>query len=121
MLATSRALAKDAAELVEVDYEPLPAAVDVWAAAQDGAPLAREGLESNVSYVWKLATDDVDKVFSDADVTVKRRYVQPRLIPNAMETRAVVAQVGAERRHDHVVDDADPAHPQGASRRRRSG
>ena len=92
VLATSKALAKDAAELVEVDYEPLPAAVDVWESAQDGATLAHEDLESNVSYVWKLATDDVDKAFADADVTVKRRYYQPRLIPTAMETRAVVAR-----------------------------
>ena len=93
VLATSRSLAKDAAELVEIDYEPLPATVDVWASAQAGAPLAHETLESNVSYVWKLETDDVAAAFAAADVTVKRRYYQPRLIPNAMEPRAVAARI----------------------------
>ena len=42
--------------------------------------------------MWALVTDGVDKAFAEADVTVKRRYYQPRLIPNAMETRAVVAR-----------------------------
>jgi aerobic carbon-monoxide dehydrogenase large subunit len=93
VLATSKALARDAAELVMVDYDPLPATVDVGASAKDDAPPAHVGLESNVSYVWKLETDAVEKAFADADVTVKRRYYQPRLIPTAMETRAVAARM----------------------------
>ena len=93
VLATTRALAKDAAELVVVDYEPLPVAVDLGEAVKDGSPTAHESLESNVSYVWKLETDAVEAAFAAADVTVKRRYYQPRLIPNAMEPRAVVARI----------------------------
>jgi carbon-monoxide dehydrogenase large subunit len=94
VVAESRALAKDAAELVEVDYEPLPVTVDVEASLADGAPLVHEGLGSNECYVWKLATDDADDVFAAADVVVSRRYRQPRLIPNAIEPRAVLAQAG---------------------------
>ena len=93
VLATSRALAKDAAELVEVDYDPLPRRGRRLGGGPGRRAARPRRLESNVSYVWKLATDDVDKAFADADVTVKRRYVQPRLIPNAMETRAVVARL----------------------------
>jgi carbon-monoxide dehydrogenase large subunit len=93
VLAESRALAKDAAELVEIDYEPLDAAVDVWESSQDGSTRAHQSLESNVSYVWKLETDDVAAAFDAADVVVKRRYYQPRLIPNAMEPRAVAARL----------------------------
>ena len=93
VIAASRALASDAAELVEVDYEPLPVAVAVEAAAQDGAPLVHEELGTNVCYVWKLETDAFDEAVARADVVVERRYYQPRLIPNAMEPRGLVARV----------------------------
>ncbi len=94
VVADSRALAKDAAELVEVDYEPLPAAVGVAASLAEGATLAHESLGTNECYVWKLATEGVDDVFAGADVVVSRSYYQPRLIPNAMEPRSVLAQAG---------------------------
>ena len=89
VIADTRAHAVDAAELVEVDYEPLDAIVDVEAAAQDGATLVHEELGTNVSYVWKLETGAFD---DGADVIVKHRYVQPPLIPNAIEPRGVVAR-----------------------------
>ncbi len=92
VVAETRAGAKDAAELVEVDYEPLPAAVDVEAAAKDGAPLVHDELGTNVSYVWKLEAGEVDAAFANAAATVKERYYHPRLIPNAMEPRGIVVQ-----------------------------
>ncbi len=94
VIAESRVLAKDAAELVEVSYEPLPAAVEVGASLEDGAPLVHTEFGTNECYVWKLATDDVDDVFARADVVVSHTYYQPRLIPNAIEPRAVLAQAG---------------------------
>jgi carbon-monoxide dehydrogenase large subunit len=92
VLAESRAAAKDAAALVEVDYEPLPAVTDVAEAAADGAPLVHEDFGTNDSYTWVLQTGEIDEVFSSADVVVKERYVQQRLVPNAMEPRAVLAE-----------------------------
>jgi aerobic carbon-monoxide dehydrogenase large subunit len=92
VIAGTRAAARDAAELVEVDYEPLAAAVDVEAAAQDGAPLVHDELGTNVSYVWKLEAGEVDAAFASAAATVKERYYHPRLIPTAMEPRGVVVQ-----------------------------
>ena len=89
VIADTRAHAIDAAELVDVDYEPLDVLVDVEAAAQDGAALVHEELGTNVSYVWKLETGAFD---DGADVIVKHRYVQPPLIPNAIEPRGVVAR-----------------------------
>ena len=89
VIADTPAHAVDAAELVDVDYEPLDALVDVAAAAQDGSALVHEELGTNVSYVWKLETGTFD---DGADVIVKHRYVQPPLIPNAMEPRGVVAR-----------------------------
>jgi len=94
VVAESRALAKDAAELVEVDYEPLPSTADIEKALEDGAPLVHSDLGTNECYVWKLETDHVQAAIDAADVVVTRRYIQPRLIPNAIEPRGVLAQVG---------------------------
>jgi aerobic carbon-monoxide dehydrogenase large subunit len=94
VIAETRTLAKDAAELVEVEYEQLPAVADIEKAMADGAPIVHSDFESNECYVWKLETDDVQAAIDAADVVVTRRYRQPRLIPNAIEPRGVIAQVG---------------------------
>lgn len=92
VLATSRQAAADAAELVNVDYTPLPAVIDLEEAAAD-ARVIHSDLGTNVSYVWELTPDAaaVDAAFKTAVHVVKRRYIQQRLIPAAMEPRGVVA------------------------------
>jgi carbon-monoxide dehydrogenase large subunit len=92
IVAETRALAKDAAELVAVEYEPLPVVTDVEAAAKAGAPLVHDELGTNVSYVWTLSAGEVDRLFAEAAVTVKERYRQQRLVPNAIEPRSVLVQ-----------------------------
>jgi len=95
VVAESRALAKDAAELVEVEYEQLPSVGDVVKALEDGAPLVHSDLETNECYVWKLESEGgVEEAIAAADVVVTRSYRQPRLIPNAIEPRGLLAQVG---------------------------
>jgi len=95
VVAESRALAKDAAELVEVVYEQLPSVADVEKALGDDAPLVHSELATNECYVWKLESEGgVDDAIAAADVVVTRHYRQPRLIPNAIEPRGVMAQVG---------------------------
>jgi carbon-monoxide dehydrogenase large subunit len=94
VLAETRRQAKDAAELVEVDYEPLDAVVDVGNALEDGAALVHPDLGTNECYVWRLDTDATGQAIEDADVVVTRTYRQPRLIPNAIEPRAVLAIPG---------------------------
>ena len=91
VIAESRALAKDAAELVEVDYEELPAVIDPEEALADGAPILHDDLGTNHCFTWKLEGGDVEGVFGNAPVTVKERYRQQRLIPNAIEPRGVIA------------------------------
>ncbi|HEY2372277.1 MAG TPA: xanthine dehydrogenase family protein molybdopterin-binding subunit [Gaiellaceae bacterium] len=86
----SREAAEDAIELVEVDYEPLPAVADVEAALADGAPLVHDEFGTNQCYTWTLETGEVDGLFAEAAVTVSERYRQNRLVPNAIEPRAVV-------------------------------
>jgi carbon-monoxide dehydrogenase large subunit len=92
VVAETRALAEDAAELVEVEYEPLTAVVDPEEALGDGAPLVHEEFETNRCYTWALKTDNADTVFDEAAVRVEERYRQQRLVPNAIEPRGVLAQ-----------------------------
>jgi len=91
VVAADRYKAQDALEHIDVDYEPLPAVVDVEAALEDGSPLAHEQFGTNECYTWPLGTGDIDEAFENADVVVKGRYIQQRLIPSAIEPRAVVA------------------------------
>ncbi len=83
--------AYDAMELVEVDYEPLPATVDPEASAKDGAPQLHPDIPGNQAFHWTVAGGDVDQAFAAAEVVVTDRIRQQRLIPNAMEPRSAVA------------------------------
>ncbi len=86
-----RYTATDALEAIEVDYEPLPAVVDMEAALADGSPLVHSAAGTNACYVWPFAGgEDYEAVQARADVVVRRRFIQQRLIPMAMEPRAVV-------------------------------
>lgn len=91
VLATDRYLAADAAEAVEVDYEPLPVVLDMEAALSDGADLVHAGKGTNHCYTKHYVCGDYDAAVAAADVVVKRRFLQQRLIPSPMEPRAVVA------------------------------
>ncbi len=92
VLATSNEAARDALESIVVDYDPLPAVVDLEDALSDRV-LVHEDLGTNTSYTWKLdvGLDEVEAAFATAAHVVKERYVQQRLIPMAMEPRAVAA------------------------------
>jgi carbon-monoxide dehydrogenase large subunit len=92
VVATSREGACDASELIRVDYEPLPAVVDPERALDEGAPLVHAEFGTNNCYTWKLSAGEVDDEFARADVTVKGRYRQQRLIPNAIEPRGVIVE-----------------------------
>ncbi len=91
VVATDRYKAQDALEFVEVDYEPLDVIVDMETALEEGAPLVHEDLGTNECFSMPMEVGDVDDAFNRADVVVKERYIQQRLIPNAIEPRATVA------------------------------
>ena len=91
VVAASPALAADAAELVEVDYEPLDAVVSMDAALADGAPQLHDDAPNNTAFEWEVGGGDVDQAQADAEVVISQRLVNQRLIPNAMEGRGVVA------------------------------
>jgi aerobic carbon-monoxide dehydrogenase large subunit len=92
VVAEERDIAKDALDLIEVDFEPLPVVVDAEKAIQPGAPQLHDEVPNNTTFVWKVGGGDIDKAFREADVVVKERIVNQRLIPNAIEPRGMVAQ-----------------------------
>jgi aerobic carbon-monoxide dehydrogenase large subunit len=84
--------ARDAADAVEVDYEPLPSVVDAVEATQDGAPLLYNSVPNNIDFRWEVKGGDPEKAFEEGEVVVKERIINQRLIPNAIEPRAALAQ-----------------------------
>ncbi|MET8049977.1 xanthine dehydrogenase family protein molybdopterin-binding subunit [Streptosporangium sp. NPDC005286] len=89
VVATDRYRAADALEAIEIDYEPLDAVLDMTEALAEGSPKVHEA--GNQAFTWKFAGGDIEEAFRDAPVVIERTYVQQRLIPTAMEPRAVVA------------------------------
>ena len=114
VLADDRYGAVDAAALVEVDYEPLDAVVDLEDALAD-SNVIHEDLGTNASYTWELTpdADAVEAAFSAADHVVSERYIQQRLIPAAMEPRGVVPCPRRSAATSPSTRHADPPHPQG--------
>jgi aerobic carbon-monoxide dehydrogenase large subunit len=92
VLAESRGAAVDAAALIEVDYEPLPVVTNEIEALADGAPRLHEDLESNLCFSWSIGSGDAEAALASSDVRVTQRIVNQRLIPNAIEPRAIVAE-----------------------------
>jgi len=91
VIAADASVATDAADLVEVDYEPLPAVVTMEEAMKSGAPQLHEDAPNNIAFEWEVAGGDVDEAAAQAEVVVKQRLINQRLIPNAMEARGVLA------------------------------
>jgi aerobic carbon-monoxide dehydrogenase large subunit len=89
VVARDRYTAADALAAIEVDYEPLPVVLDMRTALDEGSPKVHEA--GNKSYEWVFANGDMDAAIRDAPVILERTFRQQRLIPCAMEPRAVVA------------------------------
>jgi carbon-monoxide dehydrogenase large subunit len=92
VVATDRYVARDAADLVEVDYEELPAVADPEKAIAEGAPPVHPEWPDNVAFTFHQEGGDTEQAFRDADVVVRQRITSQRLIPTAMETRGVLAE-----------------------------
>ncbi len=90
VVAESAYVARDAGDLVEVAYDPLPAAVDLERAAA-GPPFVHQRAETNVAYTTTLDHGDVEAAFRGAPVVVRQRMVNQRLASVSMETRGTVA------------------------------
>ena len=119
VVAGDRYASQDALEFIEVDYEPLPAIVNMEDALKEDSPLVHEDFGTNECYTYTAnvgntdelfdRTDDpgdagaeirgpevegqgdTDEAFERANVVIKERYIQQRLLPTAIEPRATVA------------------------------
>ena len=97
VVAESPYIAKDALELIAVEYEPLPPVVNPEQAAAPDAPVIRtdkEGVDSNHIYHWESGSkDDTDRAFAGADVVVQLDTFYPRSHPAPLETCGCLADV----------------------------
>jgi aerobic carbon-monoxide dehydrogenase large subunit len=88
--------AADAADAIDVDYEPLPAVTDPWQAAQPNAPLVHPGLtdseDGNIVFRVPMYAGDYTAAQQHADVVIRRRLRNQNLIPGALEPRSVLAE-----------------------------
>ena len=92
VVARSRYLAEDAAEAVIVDYEPLPAVVDVERALEPDAPVLHEAVGTNLAGHRRLVYGDPDRAFAEADVVVRERFRFPKYASTPIETYGVIAR-----------------------------
>ncbi|TAN31418.1 xanthine dehydrogenase family protein molybdopterin-binding subunit [bacterium] len=91
VIAGERYQAADAALLVQVDYDPLPAVMNLDKAMRPGGPTAHSGAPDNIG--WELTySPDSPEAFQEAEVVVRERILQQRLFPIAMEGRGLVAE-----------------------------
>jgi aerobic carbon-monoxide dehydrogenase large subunit len=103
VVARDAASAEDAASAVEVDYDELPPVLDMEAALADGATLVHPDLGTNRNALWVFDSaeagtgGDVEQAIRDAEVVIKRRFHQQRLMPAFMEPRSVVVDPTGEQ------------------------
>ncbi len=93
VLAETRQQAKDAAELIEIDYEDLPGTASVLDALKPGAAVVHDEAPGNLCYDWQIGDKAaVDAAFAGAARVVRLDLTNNRLVPNAMEPRAAIGE-----------------------------
>ena len=92
VVARSRYLAEDAADAVVVEYEPLPAVVDVERALEPDAPILHEAVGTNLAGHRRLVYGDPDRAFAEADVVIRERFRFPKYGSTPIETYGVIAR-----------------------------
>jgi carbon-monoxide dehydrogenase large subunit len=98
IVAETLSQAKDAAELIEVDYEPLPAVVDTSSATDAGAPQVWPEAHNNICYVWETGDQEAtDAAFAGAAHIASLDLVNNRVVVAAIEPRALVGQWDGRR------------------------
>ncbi len=89
--------AKDAAELIQVEYRSLPTVVDTESAADAGRPLVHDDVPSNLAFDWQHGDPDaVDAALAGAAHVTRLRLINNRLVSNPMEPRAAIGEVSAD-------------------------
>ncbi|MGI5284092.1 xanthine dehydrogenase family protein molybdopterin-binding subunit [Nonomuraea polychroma] len=94
VIATDRYCAADALEAIDVEYEQLPAVLDMREALTADSPKVHEA--GNKAFSAKITSGDIEAAFRDAPIVIDRTFRQQRLIPSAMEPRAVMADTDGD-------------------------
>jgi carbon-monoxide dehydrogenase large subunit len=93
VIAEDRYIAEDALNLIEVKFDPLPVVVDAEKATQAGAPQLHENAPNNICMDWSCGNKEgTDNALQNAEVVVKQRVINQRLIPTPIEPRGCIAQ-----------------------------
>jgi carbon-monoxide dehydrogenase large subunit len=92
VVAENKYIARDAVDLIEVDYEELPAVIDEEKAADPKSPVIHEKIGSNVAYKLTAGEGDIEAALKSADKVIKQKILNRRLAPIAMEGRGVLAR-----------------------------
>src|SRR5256712_11452304 len=92
VVAKSRYVAEDAAELVRVSYEPLPAVVDPERALEPDAPVLHDAVGTNLAGHRRLVYGDPDRAFAEAEVVIRERFRYPKYSSTPIETYGVIAR-----------------------------
>ena len=98
VVAEDRYRARDALDLIQVEYEPLPVVTDPEKALSPGSPIIHSEWSDNIAFRWEHKQGDVQAAFKQAHKIVKQRLVHQRLAPIAIETRGTVAQYVASEK-----------------------
>jgi carbon-monoxide dehydrogenase large subunit len=92
VVAGDRYGARDALDLIEVEYEPLTPVVDPEKALTKGSPVLHAGHANNAAYKWELEGGDLKAAFKSADKVISQRILNQRLIPVPLEPRGALAE-----------------------------
>ncbi len=103
VLADNIYTAEDAVELVNVDYEILPAVIDPYEAIGGNAPVIHEHLGTNVVLRTVNAGGDLDAAFAEADCVIRQRFDVQRLAPAPMEPRGLIAEYDPSASSGHAA------------------
>lgn len=111
VIAESYVAAKDAAELLEIDYEEQPAVSTITEALADGAPQVWDEAPGNVCYDWEIGDKAAtDAAFADAAHVAEIDLVNNRLVPNAMEPRSAIGDYDAANDHTTLYTTSQNPH-----------
>lgn len=94
VLAESAEAARDAVDLIEADWEPLPVVSDLEQAIEDGSPLVHAAFGTNVAFdvEWGSSAEEFESAFGQADHVVSLRIESPRINPVTMEPRVIAVE-----------------------------
>jgi carbon-monoxide dehydrogenase large subunit len=111
VVAENQYVAEDAAELVDVDYEPLDPVVTMDAALAPDAPIVHDGWKDNVAVRLRVAKGDAEAAMADAAVVVRERFAIQRQAGLPMETRGAIGAYDGEREELTLWSSTQNSHP----------